>query len=160
MNKFPADAPEQQPQHAQFVKEIWEALGCKDPLTKQYIRVALIGVRVFDYKQQRYGTGNIAEGGFGGLVTRMQDKISRIKHLLGLGHNPEDEPIEDSSGDLGVYGHIGLMVRWGLWPGVEAGRAKAPESVVFWTQAKDCCNRQSPYETHAPGCAGARPAGS
>lgn len=155
MNKFPAQVPSQRPDEAQYVKEVWQALGCKDPLTRDYIRVALIGVRVFDYKQQRYGTGNIAESGFGGLVTRMQDKISRIKHLLGLGHNPDDEPIEDSSGDLGVYGHIGLMVRWGLWPGVSAEAAKAQVKVVMWTQATDCCKRESPYQNHAQGCAGA-----
>lgn len=157
MNKFPAQAPEQQPQHAQFAKEIWEALGCKDQLTRQYIRVALVGVRVFDHKQQRYGTGNIAEGGFAGLITRMQDKVSRIKHLVGLGQNPDDEPIEDSVGDLSVYGNIGLMVRWGLWPGVSADAAKANAKIVMWTQAGDCCKRESPYSTHAPACPGASP---
>lgn len=125
MNKFPADAPQHRPDQIQYAKEIWEHLGCKDPLTKKFIETALVAVRIFDWKQQRYGTENIAAGGDQGVRLRLSDKTARLMNLMKKQLEPEDESVEDTFGDSGVYGLIGLMCRWGWWPGVEAAKSVA-----------------------------------
>lgn len=120
MNKFPAVPPEFRPDQDQFVKEVYEYLGCKDILTKAFIRATFVAIKVFDFKQQNYGVQNIQRGGANGVRLRLGDKISRLDNLMSKGENPIEEPIEDTFGDVGVYGLIGLLCRWGWWPGVEA----------------------------------------
>ncbi len=120
MNKFPAVAPVHRPDQVQFAKEVWEHLGCKDPLTKKFIEVVFVAIKVFDWKQSQYGSGNIRRAGARGVVTRLGDKVSRLENLMAKNESPVEEPIEDSFGDSGNYGLIGLMCRWGWWPGVPA----------------------------------------
>lgn len=126
MNKFPAAPPEPRPDQVQFAKEIWEQLGCKDPLTRKFIQAALVAIRIFDWKQQRYGTQNIAAAGDHGVRLRLSDKAARLMNLMKTNQEPEDETVEDSFGDASVYGIIGLMCRWGWWPGVDAAQ-KEPQ---------------------------------
>lgn len=113
MNSFPAVPPETRSDQAQFAKEIWEYLGCRDPLTQRFILACLQAIRVFDWKQQRYGTENIAAAGEVGVRTRLSDKAARLMNLMKRGLEPADETVEDTFGDAGVYGIIGLMCRWG-----------------------------------------------
>lgn len=124
MNKFPATPPDPRPDQVQFAKEIWEQLGCKDQLTKKFIHATLTAIRVFDWKQQRYGTENIAAAGDFGVRLRLNDKTARLTNLMKKNMEPADETIEDSFGDAAVYGLIGLMCRWGWWPGVEVPEAR------------------------------------
>lgn len=118
MDKFPVGL-EDKPHTAQLAKEVWEALGCKDPLTRTFIRVVFVAVQVFDWKQQMYGTKNIAQKGAKGVVTRLWDKVSRLDNIYEKGQQDtvSGEPVEDTFGDSGVYGIIGLMCRYKLWPG-------------------------------------------
>jgi hypothetical protein len=124
MNSFPQTF-EAKPQERQFAKEVAEYLGCKDPMTVNFILAVFTGIRVFDWKQQRYGVKNIARGGDRGVVTRLGDKVSRLENLLAKEENPVDESIEDTFGDAGVYGFIGLLWRWGIWPRLEAPAQEA-----------------------------------
>ena len=121
MNKFPSKCPEPAPQDRSFICEIHQKLGCKDELTKSFIAVVLIMIRVFDTKQCSYGPGNVAEFGETGVMIRATDKIKRIINLWRTGQKPINESIDDSYGDLAVYSAIALMCRWGLWPGVKNG---------------------------------------
>lgn len=118
MEKFPV-VLEEKPHLAQLAKEVWEALGCKDPLTRAFIRVVFVAIRVFDWKQNSYGTRNIAAKGAQGVVTRLNDKLARLDNLYdkGLQNEGGGKPVEDNFGDIGNYGLIGLMCRYGLWPG-------------------------------------------
>ena len=118
MEKFPV-VFEDKLHLAQLAKEVWEALGCKDPLTRAFIRVAFVAFQVFDWKQRQYGTRNIAQKGAEGIVTRLWDKVSRIDNIYEKGKQdePAGETVEDTFGDIGNYGLIGLMCRYGLWPG-------------------------------------------
>lgn len=118
MNKFPKEAPETAPHIKQLAKEVWEQLGCKDDLTKRFIEVLFLAVKVFDWKQQNYGVQNIQRGGANGVRFRLGDKISRLDNLMPKNENPDSESIEDTFGDAGNYGFIGLMCRYGFWPGV------------------------------------------
>lgn len=120
MNSFPAVPEPRLPHHRQLAKEIWEALGCKDELTKRFILATFMAIKVFDWKQGNYGPGNIQAGGDPGVRLRLSDKAARLMNLLKQGKEPVDETIEDTFGDCANYGLIGLMCRWGWWPGVDA----------------------------------------
>lgn len=116
MNSFPKEFS-QTPQEAQLAKETWQALGLKDPLSKVFLSVCFLAAKVFDYKQQNYGPGNIAKFGDVGVMIRMSDKSERLINLWKTGADSEGETREDTFGDAGVYGFIALMCRWNLWPG-------------------------------------------
>lgn len=118
MHKFP-DSVEDKPHMVQLAKEVWESLGCKDPLTRAFIRTTFIAIQVFDWKQGKYGTKNIAAKGGKGVVTRLTDKLSRLDNMYETGQDAreDNEGVEDSFGDIGNYGLIGLMCRWKMWPG-------------------------------------------
>jgi len=118
-NSFPA-ALEREPHIDQWAKETAEALGLREPLSRDFLRAAFKAAQVFDYKQSKYGPGNIAEFGTTGVMIRATDKIKRLANLWRKGETPTDETIEDSWGDLANYGLIALMCRWGAWPGVSA----------------------------------------
>ena len=74
-------------------------------------------------RHKDYGPGNVA-GGFPtpliALVTRMSDKMERIKHILSKdGEAVYGERLRDSWLDLANYALIGVMVQDGKWPGVK-----------------------------------------
>jgi len=128
-NKFPIE--NEQPAHIhQLAKEVAESLGLDEPLSRQFLLAAFTAAQVFDYKQAKYGPGNIAEFAETGVMIRCTDKVKRIANLWRKGETPTDESIEDSWGDLANYGLISLMCRWGMWPGVEAAPARAARQVV------------------------------
>lgn len=72
-----------------------------------------------DYSPYNVGaTGNI------GLVTRIWDKVARLMKLSGFdistgeyseGHKANNEPLEDTFGDLSNYSIISLIYRGGFW---------------------------------------------
>ena len=67
-------------------------------------------------KQKDYGKNNILISPFGpekGIVVRLQDKISRLGHLLQKGGEPANEPIDDTWKDIVGYALIALLVRRG-----------------------------------------------
>ena len=74
-------------------------------------------------RQKDYGPGNIS-GGYPtpliALVTRMNDKLERIKHILSKdGEAVYGERLRDSWLDLANYAVIGILVQDGKWPGVK-----------------------------------------
>lgn len=91
----------------------------KNLLLEQYI--------TFIKKQHDYGPSNIAMNtlletkddlliSLAGLVTRMNDKMSRLINLiLKSKKEPENESIEDSFKDISVYGIISRIVINGKW---------------------------------------------
>lgn len=101
---------------------IFENLGLKDPLTRRFIAAALQCVRVYDYKQGKYGPGNIAKFGERGVLVRVSDKLERMINLHKTEQEPDDETRDDTWGDMATYALIALMCRWGWWPGVEGAR--------------------------------------
>jgi hypothetical protein len=82
---------------------------------------------LFAKKQLDYGPTNIGMGKAQiekpkdiaistlGLVTRMNDKVSRLMNLMLNNKNPNNESIEDSLIDLANYGIMGLIVRRKKW---------------------------------------------
>jgi hypothetical protein len=66
-------------------------------------------------KNKMYGDGNVDKMGKPGVITRIEEKIERLKHLLKTNYNPEEEPIEDTWKDIAGFAIIGLMLERGKW---------------------------------------------
>lgn len=71
-------------------------------------------------KHNDYGPKNISDapgGALNGLLVRMHDKQSRLRHLHEHGGAAVDEPLEETLLDLANYALIGVLVLRGKWPG-------------------------------------------
>ena len=69
-------------------------------------------------RQRKYGTGNIAAFMEVGCLVRSSDKVARLKEaLLGnQGGNSSDESVLDSWMDLANYAIMGVICHQGKWP--------------------------------------------
>lgn len=96
-------------------------------MTSEFKMLLLEQYITFIKKQHDYGPSNIAMNtsletkddlliSLAGLVTRMNDKMSRLINLiLKTRKSPENESIEDSFKDISVYGIIARIVISGKW---------------------------------------------
>lgn len=66
---------------------------------------------VFVKKHRDYGKGNILDTGELGIAFRISDKLNRLKNLLANNKCPDNESIDDSWIDIGVYAVIAMMYR-------------------------------------------------
>lgn len=66
---------------------------------------------IFVKKHKDYGKGNILDTGELGIAFRESDKLNRLKHLLSCQKTPENETIDETWLDIGVYAVIALMYR-------------------------------------------------
>jgi len=96
-------------------------------MTGEFKKLCVAQYLTFLRKQNDYGPMNIAmntrletdkERHFAmvGLITRMNDKMSRLINLIVIkAGKPQNESIEDSFLDLSVYGKISSIVMRGKW---------------------------------------------
>lgn len=70
---------------------------------------------LFEKKLSDYGTDDITEVGIGGVVSRLTDKLARIKNLLKTGAKPNFESTEDTLMDIIGYSIIALLLQRGQW---------------------------------------------
>lgn len=109
--------------------EVWEVLGCEEPMTQAYILETFTDIKLFDKKHHDRGPRNILEFGESGVLVRCFDKLARLKRLVWEGVAPKvSEPVEAEWRDLSVYGVIARLVRKGVWE-------RAEEKVA-------CCSRE------------------
>jgi hypothetical protein len=66
-------------------------------------------------KQSDYGPQNIAEFGEVGILVRTNDKVARLRNLVGRKTIPSCESISDSWKDLAGYGVLAMMWRRGTF---------------------------------------------
>ena len=66
-------------------------------------------------KQRDYGHSNITDFGEYGVLVRLNDKVCRLKNLLGNKKEPKNESIDDSWIDTANYAIIAIMLRRGLF---------------------------------------------
>jgi hypothetical protein len=67
-------------------------------------------------RHAKYGPKNISASPYGwkaGLITRLWDKLARLKNMEG---DATDESREDAWTDIVGYGVIGLLNEQGAWP--------------------------------------------
>lgn len=80
-------------------------------LEEAFIEIAQEMEQVFVKKHKDYGKGNILDTGELGIAFRISDKLNRLKHLLIQNKCPDNESIDDSWTDIGVYAIIAIMYR-------------------------------------------------
>ena len=68
-------------------------------------------------KNKTYGDNNIIKMGKLGVLTRIEEKIERIKHILNNNVQNSSESLEDSWHDIAGFGIIGLMLERDKWLG-------------------------------------------
>jgi len=68
-------------------------------------------LEMFRKKHKDYGKGNILDMGELGIAFRISEKFNRIKHLLMAGKKPENESVEESWIDIGVYAVIAVLLK-------------------------------------------------
>ena len=94
--------------------------------TSAFVREIMTMYRTHLKKNADYSPTNISGPGELGIVTRMWDKVVRLMNLVGFDvvvtksefrqpREAANESIEDSYGDLSVYGVIGKLHRKGQW---------------------------------------------
>ncbi len=64
---------------------------------------------MFIKKHKDYGKGNILDTGELGIAFRMSDKLNRLKYLLANNKKPQNETIEETWIDIGVYAVIAVL---------------------------------------------------
>ena len=95
--------------------------------SKEFKKIHQEQYNLFVMKQLDYGPTNIGMGKSHvekpkdieistlGLVTRMNDKVSRLMNLILNKKKPNNESVEDTLIDLANYGIMGLIVRRKKW---------------------------------------------
>ena len=91
-------------------------LDIKTEMGREIIPIALECVKLFDQKQQDYGSKNISISGKLGLAVRLTDKVCRMHNLLKKDEGDiNHESLEDSFKDTANYGMIGMMLSRDIW---------------------------------------------
>ena len=98
---------------------IVDGLELKTDMGREIVLVALDCIKLFDDKQQDYGSDNIAATRQIGIAGRLQDKVARMRHILMKairgGDNINNESLEDTYKDVANYGMIGWILHKGKW---------------------------------------------
>ena len=120
------------------------ALGVRTEMGVEMVRAAMECVQLFDTKQQDYGSNNISSSGELGIAVRLQDKVSRMRHILLKELTAQEksahvfkanhESLEDTYKDAANYALIGLVAaqtveiigQWFLPMGVESRISRLP----------------------------------
>lgn len=74
---------------------------------------------MFLKKHKDYGKGNILSVQELGIALRISEKIERIKHILMQGNKPNNESIEETWIDIGVYAVIAVLLRRGQFEALD-----------------------------------------
>lgn len=87
----------------------------KDPkyLDDAFEQVCAELLATFLKKHKDYGKGNIISIKELGITFRISEKAERLKNLLMSKNTPENESVDDSWTDIGVYAVIGILFRRG-----------------------------------------------
>ncbi|OGK25300.1 hypothetical protein A3F58_02365 [Candidatus Roizmanbacteria bacterium RIFCSPHIGHO2_12_FULL_37_9b] len=80
-------------------------------LDEAFEKVCREMLEMFKKKHKDYGKGNILDMGELGIAFRISEKFNRIKHLFLKGKKPENESVEESWIDIGVYAVIAVLLK-------------------------------------------------
>ncbi len=102
-----------------LASNIADGLDLKTDMGREIVKVALECMKLFDDKQQDYGSANILMTGELGVACRLQDKASRIRHILIKQLKGDTkinyESLEDAYIDVANIGMIGMLLSRNLW---------------------------------------------
>jgi hypothetical protein len=98
---------------------IEDALELKTDMGREIVKVALECIKLFDDKQQDYGSMNILMSGELGVACRLLDKASRVRHILVKQLKGDAkinyESLEDAYIDVANIGMIGMLLNRKVW---------------------------------------------
>lgn len=88
-------------------------------LDEAFEKVCAEMTEMFLKKHKDYGKGNVLDMEELGIAFRISEKFNRIKHLLMTSKKPENETIDESWIDIGVYAVIAVLLRRGWFKKLE-----------------------------------------
>jgi len=88
-------------------------------LDEAFEQVSAELLATFLKKHKDYGKGNIISIKELGITFRISEKAERLKNLLMTENTPENETVDDSWTDIGVYAIIGILFRRGWFEKLE-----------------------------------------
>lgn len=88
-------------------------------LDEAFSKISKEMLEIFKKKYKDYGKGNILDSKEMGIAYRVNDKVRRLQNLLPKEENPENETINDTWMDIGVYAVIAILYRRGQFQELE-----------------------------------------
>lgn len=99
------------------IDQLAKMLGLHTATAKDFLKIALENVILFDRKHEAYGPNNIRKGGTFGCVLRSSDKFERLFTMFeNRRRKLVNESILDNFRDISNYQIIAVMLEKGLWP--------------------------------------------
>lgn len=100
-----------------LVPIIKDKLDLTTTASTEFLRLSLEDAKLFDNKQNDYGSHNISDFGTLGVMVRMNDKFQRVKNLFTKKKKARvKESIRDTFQDISNYGKIYRLLDDGKWP--------------------------------------------
>ena len=98
----------------------------KEPkyLDEAFSKISKELLKMFLKKHKDYGKGNILDMGELGIAFRISEKFNRLKHLLQNGRKPENESLDETWEDIGVYAVIAVLLRRGWFKKLKVNKTK------------------------------------
>lgn len=82
-------------------------------LDEAFLKVCEEMLSTFVKKHRDYGKENILDTKELGIAFRINDKLNRLKNILTQSRSPQNESLEESWQDIGVYAVIAILYRRG-----------------------------------------------
>lgn len=104
-----------------LVESIYESLGCKHKISKEFIRTILKSVFRFDKKQGVYDLQNIEEFGEVGLLVEINNRYKKIKKYYEVDDDKREElmlteeSIMKDYMDIAIFAMISYIYQLGKW---------------------------------------------
>ena len=98
----------------------------KEPqyLDEAFEKVCQELTQMFLKKHKDYGKGNILSIKELGIAFRVSEKVERLKHLLTTKDKPENESLEETWIDIGVYAILAVLFRRQWFQKLEVSKPK------------------------------------
>lgn len=104
-----------------LVESIYETLGCKHQISKEFIRTILKSIFRFDKKQGVYDLQNIEEFGEVGLLVEINNRYKKIKKYYEVDDDKREElqlteeSIMKDYMDIAIFAMISYIYQAGKW---------------------------------------------
>lgn len=104
-----------------LVESIYETLGCKHQISKEFIRTILKSIFRFDKKQGVYDLQNIEEFGEVGLLVEINNRYKKIKKYYEIDNDKREElqlteeSIMKDYMDIAIFAMISYIYQAGKW---------------------------------------------
>lgn len=105
----------------ELVEGIYETIGCKHQISKEFIRTILKSIFRFDKKQGVYDLQNIEEFGEVGLLVEINNRYKKIKKYYEIDDDKREELMLSEKSimkdymDIAIFAMISYIYKLGKW---------------------------------------------